>query len=111
MLLVVGSGIGLGILQHRLQSQLIVDALQPLDVGIGYDDLCIRAALRPAVAVAAAGIGQIALPLVDVQQRVHDVGLAPFVEQGDQRCRGAIGVPDGVVVVVIGRFRPLGILA
>ena len=109
--LVVGTRIGLSILQHRLKGILVVDTLQSLHEGIGNHDLRIRAALRPAVAVAAAGIGHVALAPVDIQQRVHDGGLALGIEQGNQRRGGTIGVPDGIVVVVIRGLPPLGVLA
>ena len=109
--LVIGTRIGLSVLQHRLKGILVVDTLQSLHKGIGNHDLRIRAALRPAVAVAAAGIGHVALTLVDVQQRVHDGGLALGIEQGDKRRGGTIGVPDGIVVVVIRGLPPLGVFA
>ena len=78
--LMVGTRVHLAILQHGLQCQLIVDALNTLGQCVGYHNVGIRAALRATVAVATTCIGQVALALVDIQQRVHDVGLPLFVE-------------------------------
>ena len=114
MLLVVGSRVGLAVLQHGLQCQSVVDApvaAQSLGEGIGDDHLGVRPTLRAAVAVATACIGQVALTAVDVQQRVHQLHLALRAEQRQQGRRRAVGVPDGVVVVVVGGILPSGVLA
>ena len=55
------------------------------------------------VAVAATGIGHVPFPDIDVQQRVDDVGLTVGAEQCQQRRRCAVGVPDGIVVVIVGQ--------
>ena len=114
MLLVLLAGVCLAVLQHGLQRQTIVYLLiatQTLGKGIGDDHLGVRAALRAAVAVTRAGIGQVAFVAVDVQQGTHHVGLAVGTEQGEQRRGGAVGIPDGVVVVVVGGVGPAGVLA
>ena len=121
MLLVVCPRIHLSILQHGLESIVVINPHSRLltphsssntfHKGISNHDLSIRTALGPAVAVATAGIGHIALALVDIQQRVHDLCLSLFIEQGDEGRAGAIGVPDGIVVVIVRCFSPFGILA
>ena len=85
MLLVVGPRIGFRIFQHGLEGEVVVDALDALDEGIGNDYLSVRTALGSSVAVAAAGIGHIALALIDIQQRVHDIRLTLLVDERDER--------------------------
>ena len=111
MLLMISPRVHFCILQHGLEGEVVVDTLQALYKGIGDDHLCIRTSLGSSIAVATTGIRHVSLSLVDIQQGIHDVGLSLFVEQGDEWGGGAIGVPDGVVVVVVGTFRPLGVLA
>ena len=111
MLLMICPWIHLGILQHGFERIVVVDAFHAFNESISDDDLSIRASLGPTIAVATAGIRHVALSFVDIQQRVHDVCLTLFIEQGDERGRGAIGVPDGVVVIIVRRFAPFGILA
>ena len=62
VLLVVGTGVDGGIFQHGLEGEVVVDALHPFGIGIGNNHFCIRTSLRATVAVAAAGIGHVALP-------------------------------------------------
>ncbi len=89
------------ILQHGLQGQLIVNTFQPLDEGVRNHDLGVRAALGPSVGIAAAGVGQITVVPVDGQQRIHDVPFACGIEQRDQRQRSAVGVPQGIIIIII----------
>ena len=84
MFLVIGSRIGLCILQHGLKGKVVVDALDTLNESIGNYHFGIRAALSPAVTVTTTGIWHIAFPFIDVQQRVDDVCLTLLVEQGDE---------------------------
>ena len=62
VLLMIGTWINSSILEHRLEGKGIVDALQSFGIGIGNNHLCIRTSLRATIAVAAAGIGHVALP-------------------------------------------------
>ena len=106
-----------GILEHSLKSQLIVDGAllvahaKTFDKGIGNDYLGIRAALCASVAVAASRIWHIAIAFVDVEQGIDNLHFAVRVEQGDERRRRAIGVPDGIEVIVVAVvIAPAGVL-
>ena len=100
----------LGILAHRLQRQGIVDTLQTLGKGVGDHDFRIGPALRPAIGVAAPGIGQVAVVAVNGQHRIYDVPFPLRIQQGDQRQRCAVGIPKGIEIIIIDLFacrRPL----
>ena len=106
-----------GILEHSLKSQLIVDGAllvahaKTFDKGIGNDYLGIRAALCASVAVAASRIWHIAIAFVDIEQGIDNLHFAVRVEQGDERRRRAIGVPDGIEVIVVAVvIAPAGVL-
>ena len=89
------------ILYHCLQSQIVIYALQTLHKRIGNDYLGIGASLCAAVRVAASGIGHIAVHKIDVQKGIHYIPLSVRIEKGNHRRRGAIGVPDCIVVIII----------
>ena len=125
VLLVVGARVGFGVVDHGLQGEGVVDGCgegvdggcgchgpsEAFEEGVGDDDFGVAATLCAAVAVAAACVGHVALVFVDVEQGADDVGLSLGFEDGEQGCRGAVGVPDGVVVVVVGGGGPAGVLA
>ena len=67
MLLVVGARVLLGIFQHSLKRQFVVDTTKAFNKGISNDDLGVATSLRAPVAVAAACIGHVALARVDIE--------------------------------------------
>ena len=106
MFLMVGTRINIRIFEHRLQSEFIVNALQTLYKGICNHHFSIGTALCATIAVATAGIRHIAFTLVDVQQRIDDIHFSLFVKKCDEWGRGAVSVPDGIIVIIVGCFRP-----
>ena len=106
MFLMVGTRVCIRILEHGLQSKFVVNAFQFLNKGICNHHFRIGTSLCASIAVAAAGIGHIAFPFVDIQQGVHYIHFTLLVKQGDEWGGGAVGVPDGIIVIIVGRFRP-----
>ena len=111
MFLVICSWVHLSILQHRLKRIVIIDAFQSFHKGISNHHFRIGTTLRPTITIATPGIRHIALPFVDIQQRINDVHLSFGINQRDEGRRRAIGIPDGIVVIVIRRLQPFGVLA
>ena len=91
---------------HGLEGCLVVDALEVFDESVGYDDVGVGTALGAAVVVAAAGVRHVAGVTVDVDEGADDVALAVWGDKGEERAGAAVGIPDGVVVVVVG-FRQI----
>ena len=89
-------------MNHRGEGGFVVDALEAFHIRVGYDDVCVGAALGAAVVVAAARVGHVAGVAIDVDERADDVALAVGRDEGEQRAGAAVGVPDAVVVVVVG---------
>ena len=92
-----------GIFQHQPKGFLVVDACQPFDEGIGNDHLGMTPTLCAPIAVAAAGIGHIAVVLSDIDECIDDVTLPVGVDERDEWHRCAIGVPEGIEIVVVRR--------
>ena len=57
--------------------------------------------MRTSVGVSASCIGHVSIPFIDGDERAHDVGFALRVDKCDEWGRGAVGVPNGVIVIVI----------
>jgi len=98
-----------GVFEHRLEGKLIVDALQSLCISVGNHHFGVRPTLRSSVAVAASRVGHVAFAPIDVEQRVDEVALTVGVEQRDERRGSAIGVPNGIIIVIIRCISPLRI--
>ena len=98
-------------MEHGFQGQFIVDAIEVFHTSVSDEHLGIRASLCAAVAVTTACVGHIALAAVYIEQRPYDVSLSVRGDKRKQRRGGAIGVPDGIIVIIIWSIRPFGILA
>ena len=94
----------LGIFQHGLQRQLIIDAFQAACESLGHHYLAMRSSLRAPIAIATARVGHVALVEIDVEQGVDHVGGTLGIVLHEQRERRAVGVPQGIIIVVIGQL-------
>ena len=99
------------ILYHCLQCKLVVDTVESACHSIGNNNFAMTTSLRASVAVAASRIGHVALVLIYIKEGVHYVTLYLRIVYAEQRGRRAIGVPDGIVVVIVWRVCPLRVLA
>jgi hypothetical protein len=101
-----------GVVDHGGECGFVVDAFEAFQVCVGYYYVGVGAALSAAVVVAAAGVGHVAGVKVDVDEGTDDVALAVGGDEGEEWAGAAVGVPDGVVVVVVGLVGlPVGVLA
>ena len=69
----VATGRHKGILQHGAQGFFVVDAFDAFYKGICQDHLGIGPSLCSSVGIATAGIGQITVALIDIQQGVVQI--------------------------------------
>ena len=110
VLLMICSRIHFGIFQHCLKGKVIVDTLYTFHKGISDNHFCIRTALSPSAGVSTTGIRHITFSLIDIYERINDIRLTFLVYQRNERRTGTIGIPDGIVIIIIRSFCPFGIL-
>jgi hypothetical protein len=95
-------GLDLGVLFEGFVGRLVVHASEPFGEGVGDQHVAVGAAAGVAVVAGDAAVGHPAGVAVDVHQRLHHVALPLGLDEREQRVDGAEGVPEDVVVLIVG---------
>src|SRR6202012_4222457 len=90
------------VFQHGLEGGWVIDAGETLDIRVGDDDVGVAAALGAPIVVAAARNGHVAGVAIDGDEGADQITLTIWRNQRQQRSGATVGVPYGVVIVVIG---------
>ncbi len=97
------AGLNIGIMHHRSIDSRPVQSWKMLHEGIGKHHLRIRPALRSTGEVAGPTIQEEVVMVLNVQQRLQDVGNSLWMEQRQQRSGRSKRIPDAVEIVIVRR--------